>query len=384
MKPAFSLVIIARNEEKTLPILLNSLRPFFDAGGEMVVVDTGSKDRTAAIAHSKKCKIDYAGDRFRIKVTDSEVLAAERVCPMVKVLEKGDSYFSFPDARNHAASLASNDFVLMPDADEFYTALNIPALHGIVSSGQHAKLTYKFLYGRDQHGQPFTQFVQGKFYDRRKLQWKGIIHEELFPYDTLSYRIPDDQLAVEHKQNATTDRTGYMKALMVRHINEPNDARTCHYLARELYYRGHLEACIMMFEKHINMPDGFRAERSQSELLTGDAWWKLGNEKEAVSAWFRGYAIDPKRRDGLMRLANFYIEKDRFDLVITFCEMAKTIPDNTFYANVRAYYSYYPDELLYRAYYWAGDKVKAKECWVAALTANPSNPKYAHDAQFFI
>jgi len=37
----FSIVLISKNEEKTLPHLFKSIKEFKDKGGEVIVLDTG-------------------------------------------------------------------------------------------------------------------------------------------------------------------------------------------------------------------------------------------------------------------------------------------------------------------------------------------------------
>ena len=46
-RPLLSAVMIVRDEEKRLPACLESARPYFD---EIIIVDTGSTDRTREIA----------------------------------------------------------------------------------------------------------------------------------------------------------------------------------------------------------------------------------------------------------------------------------------------------------------------------------------------
>jgi glycosyltransferase involved in cell wall biosynthesis len=66
MKPNFSCVMIARNEEKTLPRMLKSLEQFRDAGGDVTLVDTGSIDKTVSIAKDWGCSVFEAGKSIQI------------------------------------------------------------------------------------------------------------------------------------------------------------------------------------------------------------------------------------------------------------------------------------------------------------------------------
>ena len=82
-----SVCIIAKNEEKYIEQCLRHLLPF---GMEIVVVDTGSNDRTRDIA---------------LKYTD-QVFDFEWIN-------------DFSAARNFAASKAKNNWILVVDCDEY-------------------------------------------------------------------------------------------------------------------------------------------------------------------------------------------------------------------------------------------------------------------------
>ncbi len=85
-KPSLSLCVITKNEEKTLPRCLSSVKEFVD---EIVLIDTGSQDQTIQIAEDFGAKVfllEWIGD------------------------------FSF--AKNHAIDHAQGDWVLFLDADE--------------------------------------------------------------------------------------------------------------------------------------------------------------------------------------------------------------------------------------------------------------------------
>ena len=52
----FSVVMIAKNEVKTLPRMFRSLREFQARGGKIVILDTGSTDGTLEILKEKQKK----------------------------------------------------------------------------------------------------------------------------------------------------------------------------------------------------------------------------------------------------------------------------------------------------------------------------------------
>lgn len=184
MKPKFSIVLIARNEEKTLPRLLKSLAEFMGLGGEVVLLDTGSTDATVAVAMLAGCRVEEVGDRFRKTIS-------QRVAHQINdqfvahgepdVVTAGATYFDYASARNYAASLASNDWIFSPDADEILTAFNLDAINEAISDPEVDRLEYDFVYCHDQYGKPAIAFMHSKMYNRTKLIWRGIIHECLFP-----------------------------------------------------------------------------------------------------------------------------------------------------------------------------------------------------------
>ena len=80
-----SVVIITRNASSTIGDTLSSLKDF----NEIIIYDSGSLDDTLDIANSYNNTFIYSGD-----------------------------FFGFGDTKNHAISLASNDWIFSIDADE--------------------------------------------------------------------------------------------------------------------------------------------------------------------------------------------------------------------------------------------------------------------------
>ena len=85
-QPTISLCMIVKNEERVLGDCLASIRPWVD---EIIVVDTGSTDRTAEIA------VEYGAKVFEFPWTES-----------------------FSEARNQSLKHATGDWILWMDADD--------------------------------------------------------------------------------------------------------------------------------------------------------------------------------------------------------------------------------------------------------------------------
>lgn len=173
----FSVCLIGRNEEKTLPKLLGSLHEFLYAGGEVVYVDTGSKDDTANLARELGCRVIEVGDRFRITL-DKQLVKDINNYFNANLVKVGDSVFDYSSARNYAASVCTNNVVAMPDCDEAYTRLDLDKINNVIAEGAE-QLEYNFVFSHDEAGREAIKFRHCKFYDTSKLKWTGIVHEVL-------------------------------------------------------------------------------------------------------------------------------------------------------------------------------------------------------------
>lgn len=383
MKPLFSVVLIARNESKTLPRLMESLKEFRDRGGEVCLLDTGSSDNTAEIARGFGCKVEEVGDKFRIKF-DGELADKVNKHFIVDgeepVINAGDSNFDYSSARNYAATLASNDMIATPDCDEIYTKLDIDKINEAIKNGA-TQFEYNFVYAHDEHGKPLIQFMHSKFYDRRVLKWVGIIHEVLSG-ESNRVMFGEDVIKLEHFQNVETNRSHYLTGLAYDCFMNPENDRNSHYFARELMYRGRFKSAIKEFIRHIEM-NKWPTEAAQSMIFIGDCLFHLGQPDESLSWYLKSFNKEPNRREPIMKIAEFYYRANRPKESIIFCEAALKIPGVSYYANHQPYYEHYPHEILYWAYWQLGDKENSKINFQKAFSFQPNNQKFIGDAKWY-
>jgi len=381
----FSVVVIARNELKTLPRLLTSLEGFQKNGGEIVVVDTGSTDGTPAMARGRGCKVIEVGDKFVFKI-DSGALVKEinthfgvEDDPIVAV---GDSTFDFAAARNFAAELAACDMIAMPDCDEIYTCLNFDVINHMIASGVD-QLHYNFVFSHTADGRRELQFRHSKFYNRKKMRWHGVTHEILKPstQPIAESFVGEDTILLEHFQNHETPRGQYMKGLAVDCFRNQDNDRNAHYLARELYYTGRYKSAIKLFERHVEMPS-WQPERARSMLFIGDCHQFLGDMKSALTWWHRSFD-EFASREPLIRLADHYFKQKDFSRTAAYAAAATTVPKPDAYFVQAAHYGAYPYHLLYWAHYWMGEKEDAKFYLDACLRIEPDNARFIEDMAIF-
>ncbi len=159
-KPGLSVTIITLNEEKDLPRCLESVKKMFAdlpaQVGEIVVVDSGSTDRTVEIAKKYKAKV---------------------------FTRKFDNY---SNQKNYAAEKATGDWILAMDADETVPPELASEIRSRITDHGSQIIAYSI---------PRKNIIFGKFikytrwqpeFDRHIWLWKkgkgvwvGDVHEEL-------------------------------------------------------------------------------------------------------------------------------------------------------------------------------------------------------------
>lgn len=143
-----SVCIIAKNEEAHIEECLRRLAPY---GFEIVLTDTGSTDRTLAIASRYTDRIyhfDWCDD--------------------------------FSAAKNFCMEKASHNWILSLDCDEYIEEIDIDALGKCME--QHPNATGRILIRSrfTQNGQTtFEQMRVSRLADRRRFYFLGAIHEQL-------------------------------------------------------------------------------------------------------------------------------------------------------------------------------------------------------------
>lgn len=384
--PKFSVICVVKGESKTLPTLAHSLKEFLERGGDWVVVDTGSADNTAEVARQLGARVFEEGPRFNYVCDEATAKAINDkfvVYGEPQIIKAGDSFFAFDQARNYAMTLAKNDFICTPDADEAWTTLDIDKLNGLIDEG-YEKLMVDFVFAHFPDGKPAVEFcADTRLYDRRKIKWKGIIHETMqHQGDVKMGRVGRDVAFLEHFQNKETDRTKYLAGLAWACHQEPWNDRNSHYFARELMYRGYYRSAIKEFRRHIDM-NAWAEERGQSMVFLGNCYQSIGEDELALRAWHDAFELTCNRREPLLALAHYWKGKDKKAAVAAYAAAALQIPNNGFYANRVANYTFEPHALMYWAKGWMGDIPAARQHLLKCLEYHPKDEKFLEDMKYY-
>ena len=169
-----SVCMITKNEEKNLPETLEAIK---DRGFEIVIVDTGSTDRTKEIAL-----------KYTDKVFDFEWVN------------------DFSAARNFSIYKATNDWILVLDADEVVVSIDIEKLCKLTGYSEQilATITRRNHYDNNGSESIYTDKPE-RFFNKRAFHYEGSIHEQ--PRPLRKYGIPKEGLDIE--TGITVEHVGY-------------------------------------------------------------------------------------------------------------------------------------------------------------------------------
>jgi tetratricopeptide (TPR) repeat protein len=226
-----SLCMIVKDEEEMLPRCLAAVQPAVD---EMIIVDTGSTDRTVEIAAS-----------FGATVLHHEWTG------------------SFSDARNVSLDAATGDWIIYLDADEVLVeedAQRLRALTGRVWREAFALVETNYT-GDIEDGTALTHTAMRMFRNRPEYRFKGRLHEQM-AYALPGYlteRIEYTQLRIEHYgylgvvRDAKDKSRRNLDLLLQQVADGREDAFQSFNLGSEYLALGEVDTAVEHFEKSWKM-----------------------------------------------------------------------------------------------------------------------------------
>jgi len=143
-RPTLSACMIVKNEEKFLPQCLESIKAAVD---EIIVVDTGSMDRTVEIAESYGARVFHH-------------------------LWKNN----FSEARNYSLQQATGDWILVIDADERLEKRDIPILRAVLRRKEYNSIIFAVL---SELPTGISMNHSQRVFRRGSGHYEGIVHNQL-------------------------------------------------------------------------------------------------------------------------------------------------------------------------------------------------------------
>lgn len=340
-----SLCMIVKDEEDVLARCLNCVKDVVD---EMIIVDTGSMDRTKDIA---------------LEFTD-----------YVYDFEWGDD---FSKARNFSFSKASKDYILWLDADDVIDEKNADKIRELKKGLECDVVMMKYQVSEDMI------FYRERLLKRdKKFQWVYPVHEVLEIDGCIQY----EDITIMHQKEKVNDSTRnlmiYEKCLKEKHIL---DTRELFYYARELYDHHYFQKAIEIYEKFLSQKDSWIENCIEACLGLSSCCLALKDERKALKCLFDSFVYDLPRSEVLCEIGYFYFIRGLYTSAIYWYELAlKNKIDIQKGGFVRQdCYHFIPYIQLCVCYDRLGDIKKAKEYNDLAGKIKPTDKAYLHNRKYF-
>lgn len=337
-----SLCMIVRNEERTLGRCLRSAEGLCD---ELIVVDTGSTDKTAEIAK------EYTEKVFFLPWKDD---------------------FSY--ARNEAFTHAEGDYLLWLDADD------------VVEGQNYAEL--KEFLEREQPDMVFCPYhAGGLVYERERFlrrdknfRFAGRVHEAITPRGKV-LRYP---LAVTHLPIEKTDSRRNLNIYLKWAEEEPLSPRDLFYYGRELFYHRLYSEAVAVLEKMLK-GDGWYVNKIAACETLARCFLAQNEEERALEALFRSFLYGEPRAFILCRIGEIFFKKNRFREASFWYEGALCCRDHTSDGDFEepACRNLTPLLQLVVCYWRLGEREKAFSCHKRAEAIAPAHPSVLFNRKFF-
>lgn len=290
-----SLCMIVKNEEQSLERCLTSIADLVE---ELIIVDTGSTDRTVEIA-----------ERFQARVF----------------------FFSWIDdfaaARNYAFEQATGDYIMWLDADDLLLEEDRIKLKALKEQLDPSVDSVTMLYqlSRDKYGNSTFSLRRNRLIRREAgFRWFGAVHE----YLQVGGKLINSDISVQHmgkasERDATRNLRIYEKQLELGRTLSPRDL---YYYANELKDHGKLDKAIHYYQAFLEDGNGWVEDRIAACGRLADCYHELQNKQAAVESTLRALQYDAPRPDTCCRIGYHFLHEGNYEAAVVWYQLALKIP----------------------------------------------------------
>lgn len=296
-----SLCMIVKNEQEYLAQCLESVKGLVD---EIIIVDTGSTDKTVEIAKSFGAKV---------------------------VFYKWDN--DTADARNTGLKQATQEWILVLDADEVIAKKDHKGIKELLRKTEFdafylVQLNYsngqsdlRWVPTNNPESRGFKGFypieIIRLFRNKKDFLFTSIVHERMNEsIEKANGKIARTDIPVHHYQHIKGDEELKRKQLKFLDLFEkkvkeyPGDPKLYHDMALILFnFKKDVEAAEKAFKKAVEIkPDYFEALFSLATL-----YLKKGEKEKAIEFYKKTIRVNPEHAASYYNLANIFVSDKKFN-----------------------------------------------------------------------
>lgn len=348
-----TLAMIVKNEEAVLDRCLLSVKDLVD---EIIIVDTGSVDKTKEIA-----------GKYTDKIFDFEWVD------------------DFSRARNFAFSLATKDYIMWLDADDVLDKVyekDFLKLKENLDNYDVVMMRYNVAFNKNGKA-TFSYFRERIMKRSENFIWNDAVHETITPRG----RIYHSEIAVSHlPKNKERAKDRNLK-IYERELSGgvKFSARQQFYYSRELMYNGHYENAILNFHKFLEMKGAWKENLISACRDMSKCYRQLGDLKEAKCSLLKSLLYDRPRAEICCGLGELFFNEKNYEQAIFWYEHALkceiNLQSGAFVET--EYYDLIPYLQLCICYYSLGKAEKAEYYNDLAGLVDSKNESYLYNKKFF-
>ncbi len=347
---------IAKNEEKFAVRWAQSM----SEADEIVVLDTGSSDKTAELLSS---------------------------FPKVRLFSESIVPWRFDTARNLSLEKVSDDidYCVCTDLDEVFAPGWRVALEKALVSKPH-KVSYRYVWAVGADGSEHTVFNIEKIHRRKGFRWTHPVHEVLtYDGEETPLTVFAEGVQLNHYPDAEKSREQYLGLLELSVKEEPYDDRNVHYLGREYMYHHKYSDAVKMLKYHLSLPSAtWKDERCASMRYISRCCRALDDSDNELLWLLKACAEAPYLREPWIETAEYFYRKKNWYGTVTFVNKALEITgfSDTYISDISCRKEK-PYDLLSVALYYLGDIKGAEKSAEKALEFAPTNERIIGNLNFF-
>lgn len=321
-----SLCMIVKDEEKVIKRCLDSI---YDIVDEIIIVDTGSTDRTKDIIST------YTDNIYDFEWVND-----------------------FAKARNYSFSKATKDYILWLDADDVFLEEDRKKLIKLKEEmdGTVDVYTMVYNYSQDENGKPIIVQRRERIVKRENnYQWLSPIHEVIVP----TGNIVDTDIVVTHEIKDINRNLKIFEQMIKNHVEFDDRQEYCY--AKELYFLQHIPEAIKQYNqfisKYIKEYDKRKDLLYSALIELSDCYKRTVNEEKEWETLLLILKNQVPGKECLNRIADIFFRKKKYNEAIFWFEKALEIEDTV----DSSYQNYYSNICIGVCYYWLGDLEKANK-----------------------
>ena len=245
---------------------------------------------------------------------------------------------------------------------------------------------YVCIWGRNGDGTPRTSFVRDKLHARGAVRWIYPVHEVVeYTGEGNPRRVEIPTLQAEHIPDQFKSRAEYLPLLELAAQENPEDARSAHYLGREYMYRGRWEDAIRELKRHLALKSAtWLDERAASMRYISECCQEMGDENGALAWAFRAISEQSALRENWYQAQKACYFAGDWPGVCYFGERAASITTRSPGGiNEAEAWGAAVFDLLSLGYWFMGNKEAARENGEIALKLDPENERLKQNVVFF-